>query len=209
MFFMFYIITAVLLVAHLSRDHDISASENTVVAARLVMDDDAIAAFPERIHLSHRRAGEFEYLELVLPARDALLAEGFSPAGAFAVREFAGVGVMLFVHDRERMSATVCEYEGAGVWIDVVSHFEDGRRSMHTTLDAPALQPCAGDRMVALPGATIAELLACARAARATHGLVRPRRDDARARYEDDYARWIADHRQRVAEEAADGCRAA
>jgi hypothetical protein len=197
----FYALTAVLLVAALSRDHDLAASEQTVLAARLVLDGDALAAYPYRVTLEPCSVRDFEYLELLAPAREALASEGFRAAGTFAIREFSGAGVQLFVNAEDRLTAAIYEYEGAGVWVEVASHYEDGGRITHTTLHAPGLPAPEGHRVVSLAGLPISGLLAFARSDRSRYGLVQPDTTTVRARFEADYAAWVAAVHAQLADE--------
>jgi len=202
MFVTFYALTAVLLVAVLSRDHDLSASEQTVLAARLVLDDGTFAGYPDRIRLEPRAVRDFEYLDLLVPAREALASEGFRLVGAYSIHGFTEAGVVLYVNAEDRLTAAIHELEGAGVWIAVTSRYEDGARCTLSTLHAPGLPMPERHRFVSLPGVSIAGLLACARLARSREGLVLPDAASAAARFEADYAAWIAAVREQAVDEA-------
>ena len=71
-------LTAVVIVAMLSRDHDLSASEETIVTAEMNFSDAMIAMLPERIHLSRPEGEGFQRPDRVRAASEGLLAEGFT-----------------------------------------------------------------------------------------------------------------------------------
>ena len=189
-------LTAVLLVAILSRDHDIAASQETVVTAEIHLGEAAIAALPDRVHLSRRALGEFSYYDRSQAAREGLASEGFADAGAYRIDELPGVHVLLMTQARERMTAAVYDDERLGVWVEVVSRFTDGRRWTHTTLAGGGLETRERNALVSLPGASLAELLARARADRPGGDLEPVERHAAAPGFERDYAAWIAERKR-------------
>lgn len=188
-------LTAILLVALLSRDHDLTASQETVVTADLDLGAAAVSRLPDRVHLSRTEFNELQFLDRVRAAREGLAAEGFADAGAYRIDELPGIGVVLMANPAQRMTAAIYDHERAGVWVEVVSRFEDGRRWTHTTLagNGPGARP--GNMLVALPGVSLAELLARARADRPAEGQVEIGRHEVATEFEEDYAEWIAAHK--------------
>ena len=198
MLVLFVGLMAVLMVAILSRDHDITASQETIVTAELHLADTALASFPDRVHLTAFPAGEFTYHDRVRAAREGLASEGFADAGSYALDGLPGVRVLLMTHARDRMSATVYEHERAGVWAEVVSRYEDGRRWTHTTLAGDGLETRAGNTLITVPGVPLAELLARARADRPDGRRERVDRNAVAEWFTRDYAAWIAERKGRV-----------
>ena len=195
-------ITAVLLVGLLSRDHDIAASQETVVTAELHLGSAALAQLPERIHLLPTPMRELAHLDRVRLAHEGLTSEGFADAGAYHIDEMPGVGVVLMTHAPARMAAAIYDHERAGVWAEIVTRYEDGRRWTHTTLEGNGLSTRPGNALVSLPGVSLAELLARARADRPGEGQSVLGRDEVKTEFEEDYADWIAARkRQSVAGE--------
>ena len=195
---------AVLLVAMLSRDHDISASEEAVVTAEFNLSPSAIAQLPAWIHLVRRPMDEFAFLDRVRAAREGLASEGFADAGAYAIDELPGTSVVLLTNMRARMTATIYDHERAGVWVEIVTRYEDGRRCTHTTLEGHGLGTRPGNTLVSLPGVSLAELLARARADRPAGNPSVVGRDEAQSEFEQDYADWVA-ARKRLAEAGESG----
>lgn len=188
-------LTAVVLVGLLSRDHDLSASQETVVTAEVNFSDAAIEMLPERIHLSRPDGEVFHHPVLVRSASEALLCEGFAIAGAYVIDELPGIGVVLLVNSGNDMSAAIYEHELAGVWVETVSRYEDGTRCTHTTLKGTGTGTREGNTLVSLPGVPLAELLARARCDRSPDALMPARRADAKPQFEGDYALWAAERK--------------
>jgi len=201
MIFFFLGLVGVLLVGILSRDHDLTASQETVVTANLRLSDVSIALLPDRVHLSRCAPSVFTYPDPMRDARDGLGAEGFADAGVFSVEELPGTCVRLMAHAKQGFAATIYDQAGAGVWVEVSSRYEDGRRWIHTTLEGRGLESRPGNTLVSLPGSSLAELLARARGDRPTGGLspVSPRH--LVSQWEQDYADWIEVRKARIAGE--------
>ena len=193
-------LTAVVIVAMLSRDHDLSASEETIVTAEMNFSDAMIAMLPERIHLSRPDGEGFQRPDRVRAASEGLLAEGFAIAGAYVIDELPGIGVVLLTNSRNSMSATIYEHELAGVWVEAVSRYEVGTRCTHTTLKSSGSDSRPGNTLVSLPGITLAGLLSRARADRSPDRLMSTRKQDAKREFEVDYAAWIAARKRQVAD---------
>lgn len=191
-------LTAVLLVAMLSRDHDISASQETIVTAELNLGPTAVAQFPDQVHLLLTPLNEFAFLDRVRMAHEGLTSEGFRDAGAYRIDEMPGVGVVLMVNARARMTATVYAHERAGVWVEIVTRYEDGSRWTHTTLEGNGLSTRPGNMLVSLPGVSLAELLGRARADRPAPNQSTLSRDEVKVEFEADYADWVAARKRQV-----------
>lgn len=197
-------LTAMVLVGLLSRDHDLSVSQETVVTAEVNFSDAAIEMLPERIHLSRPDGEVFHHPELVRAASEGFLSEGFAIVGAYVIDELPGIGVVLLANSGNDMSAAIYEHELAGVWAETVSRYEDGTRCTHTTLKGNGTETREGNTLVSLPGVPLAELLARARSDRSPDGLMPARKADAKPQFEADYAAWVAERKHR-AEGAAFG----
>ena len=189
---------AVLLVAMLSRDHDLTASQDAVVTAELYFDEAILSVFPDRIHLSRCRPSALSRPADVRRAHEALWAEGFESVGVFAIDELPGVHVQLAANRRERMFAVIYDHARAGAWVEVVSRYADGSRWTHTTLQGGGIETRPGNTLVSLPGASIAQLLARARGDRPHKDLRPVNRLDVAPNFEQGYADWIAWHRRRT-----------
>ncbi len=183
---------AVVLVALLSRDHDLSASQETVVTAELNLDDVVLGMFPEHIRLSHCSFSTLARPHDVRRAQEALRVEGFSDAGHYAIDEIPGVCLSLMVNRRDHMFAVLYDHERAGVWAEIDSRYADGSRWIHSTLASPAHPSRPGTTLISLPGVTMAELLARARGDRPPNGLRPINKLDVAPLFEQGYSDWIA-----------------
>ena len=182
---------AITLVALLSRDHDLSASQETVVSAELSLDDTVLEVFPDRIRLSHCSFATLSRPHDVRRAQEAFRVEGFVDAGHYAIDEIPDVCVALMVNRRDHMFAVVYDHERAGVWAEIDSRYMDGSRWIHSTLKSPNSESRPGSTLISLPGVTVAELLARARGDRPTEGLRPIHKLDVAPVFEQGYADWI------------------
>jgi hypothetical protein len=185
-------LAAMLVVVLLSRDHDLSASQSTVLTAELHLDGGAVSVFPDRIHLSRCAPSAFGRPDEVKRGLAALRAEGFAGAESFAIDELPGVCVALAVNSRDAMTAVIYDHVRAGVWVEIVSRYRNGTRWTHTTLGGHGFATRPGNVLVALPGASVAELLGRARGDRPQGDLRPVGRLDAAPVFEQGYADWIA-----------------
>lgn len=190
---------AVVIVALLSRDHDLSVSQETVVSAELNLDDSMLSMFPEHIRLSRCSFGTLARPHDVRRAQEALRVEGFDDAGHYAIDELPGVCVAFMVNRRDHMFAVLYDHARAGVWAEIDSRYHDGSRWIHSTLASPNCPARPGTTLIAVPGVTVAELLARARGDRPQDGLRPIHRLDVAPVFEQGYADWIAWRRSRVA----------
>jgi len=202
-------LAAMLGVVLLSRDHDLSASQSTVLTAELHLDDGAVSVFPDRIHLSRCAPSAFGRPDEVKRGKAALRVEGFVDAESFAIDELPGVCVALAVHPREAMTAVIYDHVRAGVWVEVVSRYRNGKRWTHTTLGGKGLDTRPDNTLVALPGVSVAELLARARGDRPPGDLRPVGRLDAAPVFEQGFADWIAWRKLEQLGEADEELRAA
>src|SRR5262249_12457554 len=53
---------------------------------------------------------------------------GFTEAGTYQAQEVEGLGLQAWVNPPKGVTAIVYEHPQAGVWIDLVTHYEDGTR---------------------------------------------------------------------------------
>lgn len=83
---------------------------------------------PPRIHLVSLEGEAWTDPAEVDRLADPLPALGFDPVGVYAVEEMAGLTVAAWVHPERRVTAVVYEHPQAGVWLDLVTRYRDGRR---------------------------------------------------------------------------------
>lgn len=190
MSFFLFAVVSVVLVAALSRDYEAEPLRQVVATALLDLDDRALASLPARLHVSACSRGSLTHAERVGDATEALRDQGYQDLGSFAIDELPGTLVVLLLHPRDRAYAVVYDHAGAGVWLDVVSCYRDGSRWTHTTLSGHGHQARPGHTRIALPHATVHELVTRARSERPVEELSALTRTEIVARFEQGYAEW-------------------
>jgi hypothetical protein len=181
----------IVIVFALSRERNPSRLKESVLTAKLELDDALMAVFPDRIHLSRCWRGGLPNAHAVRRACHALKAEGFEDAGTFAIDELPGIAVALLANPRESMYAVVHDHARAGAWISLVTRYASGRRWEHTTLDGSGIGARAETTLVCLPGASVGTLLERARGDRPRDVLRPVTRRAVAANFEQGYADWI------------------
>jgi len=93
----------------------------------------AVADQPDRIAL-HRLAGPDWQDPSVEEMIASLRSAGFQEAGVFSVDKMPGVKVAILVQPQDAVAANVFEHAQAGVWIELVTRYQDGTTTTLTTL---------------------------------------------------------------------------
>src|SRR5712692_8918606 len=93
----------------------------------------ALAQQPDRIVLVHRDLHSLKADPAVPRFADALFSKGFQEAGLFAIRELPGVMVRFLVKPAESVMAAIFMHPRAGVWLDLVTYYQDGRSATFST----------------------------------------------------------------------------
>ena len=95
----------------------------------------AVEAQPDQIMLQRLAAANWQDAsvgEVVAALSDA----GFTDAGAYSVDKMPGVKVDILVKPDDRVAAHVYEHPEAGIWIELVTRYQDGTSTTLTTLPA-------------------------------------------------------------------------
>src|SRR5215218_9816372 len=83
---------------------------------------------PPRIHLEALAAPSWEDEEAAGELTGPLPGLGFRKVGDYQVREIPGFGLEAWVDPAKAITAVVYEHPAAGVWLDLVTQYEDGSR---------------------------------------------------------------------------------
>ncbi|MBI2192404.1 MAG: hypothetical protein HYU36_10510 [Planctomycetes bacterium] len=86
----------------------------------------ATANVPDRIHLVRQDSLGWENRETVDQSVQALFQLGFQDAGGYTVQEMPGLKLQGFANVSEALYGVVYEQAPLGVWVDVVTGYEDG-----------------------------------------------------------------------------------
>ncbi len=111
----------------------------------------ALARQPDRIHLQPGGPGSWKNSAARKPA-EAFTSRGFADTGVHTIPEMPGVVVQLLAHVRDGLYAAVYEHPQAGIWLDLVSRYQDGTSVTYSTSLPTALKPRPGHPTVNLPG---------------------------------------------------------
>jgi len=119
----------------------------------------AVDRLPDAIHLEPRERPSWKDAAAITSLTAPLEAEGFFNAGHFTIVEIAGVSLQFFVDTERNAYSVVYEHEAAGIFLDLVTLYEDGASLTATTSKHVALDPRPGHEKLRAPGASASELL--------------------------------------------------
>jgi len=95
----------------------------------------AVEAQPDRVALGRIISPEWQDAS-VAPIISSLAAAGFTDAGVYSVDKMPGVKVAILVKPADCVAAHVFEHPQAGIWIELVTRYQDGTSTTLTTLPA-------------------------------------------------------------------------
>lgn len=156
----------------------------------------ALAKQPDTIHLERRDPSAWKSFAQVRQIVGPLRTRGFVDAGVHAIREMPGLLVQLLAHPGEGLYAAVYEHPKAGIWLDLVSLFQDGTSSTFSTSPPTALAQRPGHPSVNMHGKDPITVLDKALAERGSNWLVKVSPDQAVKVFEQAYADAIAWRKQ-------------
>ncbi len=99
-----------------------------------------VNAQPDTITLTRIEFPEWQNRAAVDELRNPLLGAGFEYAGTYKVDKMPGVALAIFVNTEQRVVAHIYEHPKVGVWIELVTRYEDGSSHTLTTLPATGIQ---------------------------------------------------------------------
>ena len=156
----------------------------------------ALAQQPDHIHLERCSPAAWKNGAVPRKVASDLASRGFEDAGVYAIPEMPGIIVQLLAHRGEGFYAALYEHARAGVWLDLVSRFQDGTSVTYTTSPATALKPRPGHPSVNLRGVETLAVFDKARVMRPRRPLTAVSADQAVSVFEESYAEQIAYRKQ-------------
>lgn len=93
----------------------------------------AVAAQPDNITLSRISTQAWQDAS-VQPIISSLRSAGFADAGVYSVDKMPGVKVAILAKPEDCVAAHVYEHPKAGIWIELVTRYQDGTSTTLTTL---------------------------------------------------------------------------
>jgi hypothetical protein len=113
----------------------------------------ALAAQPDAIRLAPRPGHQWKDPAAVGRLADPLIARGFTDLGAHAIDVMPQVMLRFLVNSAVSVYACVYEHQKAGIWLDLVSRYDDGSGATFTTLAPTGMDTRPEDTIVRAPGA--------------------------------------------------------
>lgn len=152
----------------------------------------ALASVPERVSLVHQNLHSWKPDPAVARLADPLFSKGFQEGGLFAIREMPGVMVRFLVKSSECIVAAIFIHPKAGVWLDLVTYYQNGNTATFSSNQGRGLEQRPGHPIAYAYGVTASALYAKTMAERAK-GVFRPvMAEDLAALFERSYAEAMA-----------------
>lgn len=114
----------------------------------------ALANQPDQIKLSQQPGHQWKNSAAVNRLLAPLLKRGFTDLGPYSVDVMPHVTLRLLVNPAVSIYACVYEHAKAGIWLDLVSRYEDGSGVTFTTVSPTGLDPNPRETVVHAPGAS-------------------------------------------------------
>lgn len=151
----------------------------------------AIDAQPDFVNLQRDQFPRFTNPAGVDGLRNPLLAFGFEYAGTFLVDKMPGVRVLILAKPNDCVAAHIYEHSRAGIWIELVTRYQDGSTHALTTLPDTGLQSPPFVQTIRAAKAPAEALVRRLIAGRHEGEMKRVSTSDAVAEFEQNYAKCI------------------
>lgn len=152
----------------------------------------ALARQPDTIALVAATPAAWNRVREVQALEQPLLARGFQSAGVFRVRELPGFVLQLLIDEPHAVLACLYEHPLAGVWAELVVHYQDGTELDVSNAKPTGLAPRPGKTILNVRGGGIDALVAVLEKQHATVARRPVSVADAPARFEAVWAESIA-----------------
>ncbi len=163
-------------------------------AARGALNDlgkKAINAQPDFVNLQRDEFPQFADPAGIDELKKPLLACGFDYVGTFKVDKMPGVKLLILVKPDDCVTAHIYEHPKAGIWIELVTRYQDGGTHSLTTLPATGIQPPPFVQTIRAPKAPADVLVRQLITARRSGEMKRVGASDAASEFEQNYAKYI------------------
>lgn len=125
-----------------------------------VVDQFKYSVVHPRLHLVREKVAAWKHAGAVEGYARPLREAGFQEAGVFRTREMDYLRVMGLAHSGECIQAAIYEHDAVGVFMDLVTSYQDGTSITYSTAaQGGELRPRPGHPCVREPGAGAADLL--------------------------------------------------
>jgi hypothetical protein len=151
----------------------------------------AIDAQPDFVNLQRDEFPKFTNPAGIDEFKNPLLASGFDYAGTFNVDKMPGVKLAILARPDDYVTAHIYEHPKAGIWIELVTRYQDGGTHSLTTLPATGIQPPPFVQTIRAAKAPAADLVRQLISGRRSGNMKRVTASDAVTEFEQNYARYI------------------
>jgi hypothetical protein len=151
----------------------------------------AIDAQPDFVNLERDEFPKFTNPAGVEALKNPLLASGFECVGTFNVDKMPGVKIAMLAKPDDYVTAYIYEHAKAGIWIELVTRYQDGGTHSLTTLPATGIQPPPFVKTIRAVKAPAGDLVRQLIGGRRSGDMKRVAASDAVADFEENYAKYI------------------
>jgi hypothetical protein len=163
-------------------------------AARGALNDigkKAIDAQPDFVNLARDEFPTWNNAAGIDQLKNPLLAAGFEYVGTFKVDKMPGVKLAILVKPNDYITAHIYEHPKAGIWIELVTRYQDGSTHSLTTLPATGIQPPPFVQTIRAAKAPAGDLVRQLISGRHAGDMKRVAASDAVNEFEQNYAKYI------------------
>ena len=151
----------------------------------------AINAQPDFVNLTRDEFPKFTNSAGIDEFKNPLLASGFEYVGTFNVDKMPGVKIVVLVKPPDYVTAHIYEHPKAGIWIELVTRYQDGSSHTLTTLPSTGLQLPPFVQTIRAAKAPAPSLVQQLIAGRRVGEMKRVDASDAVNEFEQNYAKYI------------------
>ena len=151
----------------------------------------AIDAQPDFVNLARNEFPQFTNPGGIDELKNPLLASGFDYVGTFNVDKMAGVKIAMLAKPDDYVTAYIYEHPKAGIWIELVTRYQDGTCQTVSTLPSTGIQPPPWVKTVRAAKAPAMDLVRQLTFVRRSGDMKKIAADNAVREFEEGYAKSI------------------
>ncbi|HET7186034.1 MAG TPA: hypothetical protein VFI82_15215 [Terriglobales bacterium] len=151
----------------------------------------AIESQPDFVNLARDEFPKFSNAAGIDELKNPLLASGFDYVGTFNVDKMPGVKVVVLAKPDDYVTAHIYEHPRAGIWIELVTRYQDGSSHSLTTLPATGIQLPPFVQTIRAPKAPAPVLVKMLMSGRHAGEMKRVGVSEAVQEFEQNYAKYI------------------
>ena len=153
--------------------------------------NEAINAQPDFVNLARNEFPQFTNPAGIEELKNPLVASGFEYVGTFSVDKMPGVKIAMLAKPDDYVTAYIYEHPKAGIWIELVTRYQDGGTHSLTTLPATGIQPPPFVQTIRAVKAPAGDLVRQLISGRRSGDMKRVTASDAVSDFEQNYAKYI------------------